>query len=84
MNIYVGNLPYSTTDADLQAMFQEFGSVQSAKVIIDRETGTTWDPVRGLGIGGALSGEHLGVLPGFTIFPEDFGTFWPEGRVWQP
>ncbi|MGB5209448.1 MAG: RNA-binding protein [Gammaproteobacteria bacterium] len=38
MNIYVGNLPYSTTDADLQAMFQEFGSVQSAKVIIDRET----------------------------------------------
>ncbi|MGD8975987.1 MAG: RNA-binding protein [Gammaproteobacteria bacterium] len=38
MNIYVGNLPYSTTDADLEAMFQEFGSVQSAKVIIDRET----------------------------------------------
>jgi len=38
MNIYVGNLPYSTTDADLQAMFQEFGSVQSAKVITDRET----------------------------------------------
>ncbi|MGB5542160.1 MAG: RNA-binding protein [Gammaproteobacteria bacterium] len=38
MNIYVGNLQYSTTDADLQAMFQEFGSVQSAKVIIDRET----------------------------------------------
>jgi len=38
MNIYVGNLPYSTTDEDLQAMFQEFGSVQSAKVIIDRET----------------------------------------------
>lgn len=38
MNIYVGNLPYSTTDADLQALFQEFGSVQSAKVIIDRET----------------------------------------------
>ncbi len=38
MNIYVGNLPYSTTDADLQALFQEFGSVESAKVIIDRET----------------------------------------------
>ncbi len=38
MNIYVGNLPYSTTDADLEAMFQQFGSVQSAKVIFDRET----------------------------------------------
>jgi len=38
MNIYVGNLPYSTTDADLEAMFQPFGSVQSAKVIFDRET----------------------------------------------
>lgn len=38
MNIYVGNLPYSTTDADLQALFQEFGSVESAKVIIDRES----------------------------------------------
>ena len=38
MNIYVGNLPYSTTDADLEAMFQEFGSVESAKVIFDRET----------------------------------------------
>jgi len=38
MNIYVGNLPYSTTDADLQALFQEFGSVESARVIIDRES----------------------------------------------
>jgi len=38
MNIYVGNLPYSTTDADLQALFQDFGSVESAKVIIDRES----------------------------------------------
>lgn len=53
-------------------------------MLIDRETGTTWDPVRGLGISGALTGESLGVLPGFTIFPDDFDTFWPEGRLWQP
>ncbi len=52
--------------------------------LIDRETGTTWDPVRGLGMSGALAGESLVVLPGFTIFPKDFGTFWPEGRFWQP
>ena len=52
--------------------------------LIDRETGTTWDPVRGLGVSGALAGESLGVLPGFTIFPSDFGSFWPNGRFWQP
>ena len=39
MNIYVGNLPYSTTDAELEQMFAEHGSVDSAKVIIDRVTG---------------------------------------------
>ncbi|MFW5845412.1 MAG: RNA recognition motif domain-containing protein [Planctomycetota bacterium] len=38
MNIYVGNLPYSITDSELQDMFQEFGNVTSAKVIVDRET----------------------------------------------
>ena len=52
--------------------------------LIDLETGTSWDPVRGLGISGPLTGESLGLLPGFTIFPSDFATFWPEGRVWQP
>ncbi|MBS3820369.1 MAG: RNA-binding protein [Planctomycetes bacterium] len=39
MNIYVGNLPYSTTDNELEAAFAEYGSVDSAKVIIDRATG---------------------------------------------
>ncbi len=52
--------------------------------LIDRETGTAWDPVRGLGISGPLAGESLGIVPGFTIFPDDFATFWPDGRVWQP
>jgi RNA recognition motif-containing protein len=37
--IYVGNLPYSVTDASLQSNFSEFGSVSSAKVMMDRETG---------------------------------------------
>jgi RNA recognition motif-containing protein len=39
MNIYVGNLPYNTTDNELEAAFAEYGSVDSAKVIIDRATG---------------------------------------------
>lgn len=52
--------------------------------LIDRETTTTWDPVRGLALDGPFAGDGLGVLPGFTIFPSDFDTFWPDGRFWQP
>lgn len=37
--LYIGNLPYSTTDADLQALFAKAGAVKSAAVIKDRETG---------------------------------------------
>ncbi len=38
MNIYVGNLPYSVRDDELREIFAPYGSVSSAKVIIDRET----------------------------------------------
>ena len=37
--LYVGNLPYSVGDADIKALFEPFGSVTSATVIMDRETG---------------------------------------------
>lgn len=37
--LYVGNLTYDTSDSDLQRMFEEFGTVASAQVITDRETG---------------------------------------------
>ena len=37
--LYVGNLPYSTSSADLEAMFGAFGKVTSAQVIQDRDTG---------------------------------------------
>lgn len=37
--LYVGNLPYSTNDALLRAKFEEVGTVDSSKVITDRETG---------------------------------------------
>ncbi len=37
--LYVGNLPYSVSDADLEAMFAPHGTVQSAQVIMDRDTG---------------------------------------------
>jgi cold-inducible RNA-binding protein len=37
--LYVGNLSYSTTDESLNGAFSVFGTVSSARVIIDRETG---------------------------------------------
>lgn len=37
--LYVGNLSYGTTDSDLQGLFEEFGTVESAQVIIDRDSG---------------------------------------------
>ncbi|MFZ9297718.1 MAG: RNA recognition motif domain-containing protein [Hylemonella sp.] len=37
--LYVGNLSYSIRDNDLQQKFSEFGGVQSAKVMMDRDSG---------------------------------------------
>jgi RNA recognition motif-containing protein len=37
--LYVGNLSYETTDGMLEQLFGEFGTVQSAQVIMDRDTG---------------------------------------------
>ncbi|MEQ8860313.1 MAG: RNA-binding protein [Pseudomonadales bacterium] len=39
MKIYVGNLPWSTTDADLEELFSGIGAVTSASVVTDRDTG---------------------------------------------
>lgn len=39
MNIYVGNLSFSSTSGDLEELFGEYGQVESAAVISDRETG---------------------------------------------
>jgi RNA recognition motif-containing protein len=38
-NIYVGNLPWSTTNEELTALFEQYGQVARAQVVIDRETG---------------------------------------------
>ena len=37
--LYVGNLPYQMTDAELNELFAAYGSVETAQVIVDRETG---------------------------------------------
>lgn len=39
MKLYVGNLSFQTTDSDLRELFEQYGKVDSAQVVMDRETG---------------------------------------------
>jgi hypothetical protein len=56
--------------------------VAEGENLIDEETGTVWDPLRGLALEGPLAGEAMGVLPGFTAFLADTRSFWPGATVW--
>jgi RNA recognition motif-containing protein len=38
-NLYVGNLTFSTTSGDLETLFAQYGEVEKAQVISDRDTG---------------------------------------------
>ena len=38
-NLYVGNLPHSTTEAELRNLFQSHGAVEKVSIVTDRETG---------------------------------------------
>lgn len=38
-NLYVGNLPHSTTEAELRSLFQQHGDVERVSIVTDRETG---------------------------------------------
>lgn len=39
MNIFVGNLNYGLSEDELSEVFEEYGAVDSVKIIFDRETG---------------------------------------------
>lgn len=39
IKLFVGSLPWGVNDQELETMFQDFGTVTSAKVIMDRDTG---------------------------------------------
>ena len=39
MNIYIGNLSYDMSEEDLRSSFEDHGTVDSAKIIMDRESG---------------------------------------------
>jgi cold-inducible RNA-binding protein len=38
-NLYVGNLPHSTTEAELRTLFQPFGDIERVSMVTDRDTG---------------------------------------------
>jgi cold-inducible RNA-binding protein len=52
--IYVGNLPFSATSESLNEMFSQFGTVDSAKIVMDRDTGRS----KGFGFVEMSSGDE--------------------------
>ena len=56
-NLYVGNLPFGTTQGDLEQLFGQYGTVTKAQVITDRETGRS----RGFGFVEMSSGAEEAV-----------------------
>ena len=54
--LYVGNLTYGVTDSALEQMFAPYGSVQSAQVIMDRDSGRS----KGGSVGNPVAARHLG------------------------
>lgn len=64
--IFVGNLPYSSSEEDVSELFSQHGSVHSAKIIYDRETGRS----RGFGFVEMEDNEADGAmesLDGYTF-----------------
>ncbi len=39
INIYVGNVPFQTSEDQLRELFEQYGQVEQAKIIVDRATG---------------------------------------------
>lgn len=70
MNIYVGNLPYAVGDDELRALFEQFGQINSAEVIIDRRSN------RSRGYGFVEMGDEDGNEAIDTLNGSDF-----EGRT---
>ncbi len=67
MNIFVGNLPFTTTESDLRNLFAEYGEVESAAIINDRDSGRS----RGFGFvelaSDARANDAIRDLDGTTI-----------------
>jgi RNA recognition motif-containing protein len=68
INIYVGNLPYGTTDQDLQDLFSQYGQIAKTSIITDRETGRS----RGFGFV-EMSNDAEGKAAIEALNGQDFG-----------
>ena len=65
-NIYVGNLSYDSNEESLRSLFEQYGTVHSAKVITDRDTGRS----RGFGfveMDGEGSDAAIEALNGYEL-----------------
>lgn len=51
--------------------------------LVDSETGSTWNPTTGEATAGPMAGQVLESVPALTVFPADFPTFWPSGRIYE-
>ena len=65
--LYVGNIPYSATEDELQTTFGAYGALREVKIIMDRETGrsrgfafVTFDTPEGAEAATRLDGQDLG------------------------
>jgi RNA recognition motif-containing protein len=65
--IYVGNLPFSASEDQIRQLFEQYGKVQSVKLITDRETGRP----RGFGFVEMDGGEADGAIAGLN--GQEFG-----------
>ncbi len=68
MNIYVGNLPYNTTEDELRGAFEEFGATDSVAIIKDKMTGKS----RGFGFV-EMSDDNAAEQAISELDGEDFG-----------
>jgi cold-inducible RNA-binding protein len=66
MKLYVGNLPYSMNETSLRSLFESYGSVESASIISDRDTGSS----KGFGfveMSNADAQKAMSALDGFQL-----------------
>ena len=73
MNIYIGNLSWTSKDDTLREAFESFGEVASAKVITDRETNRS----KGFGFVEMPNDEEA------TVAIERLNGTEPDGRPWK-
>src|ERR1700750_3253267 len=62
--LYVGNLPFTATEADVRALFERHGKVDSVKLVNDRETGKP----RGFGLADMAPNEALPAIQALNGF----------------